>query len=92
MTALVERGVDFLIYNGKYDWTCNWLSNQAYLDKLDWSGSSEYLKQDMRPWHVKTDGKSRMAGETKSALSLGGGRLSESHKLSNAVAFADVIE
>ena len=81
MTALVERGIDILIYNGKLDWTCNHLANKAFLDKLDWSGLSEYLKQEMRPWHVKVDGKSRLAGETKSAVSLGGGRLSRSESL-----------
>jgi len=75
VTALVERGVDVLIYNGKYDWICNWESNRIWLNNLIWSGSEEYLEKEMKPWRVSVNGTDVKAGDTKSATSLGGGKI-----------------
>jgi carboxypeptidase C (cathepsin A) len=60
------------------DWICNWKSNEAWLNRLIWSGSKDYLSQEMQPWHVKVDGEKKHAGDTKTSVSLGGGKISES--------------
>lgn len=60
------------------DWICNWKSNEAWLDGLVWSGSKDYLGKEMKPWHATVAGEDRHAGDTKTALSLGGGKLSTS--------------
>ena len=59
------------------DWICNWKSNEAWLNRLIWSGSKDYLSKDLKPWHAKVDGKDRHAGDTKTAVSLGGGKISK---------------
>lgn len=55
-----------LIYAGTHDWQCNWIANKLWVDKLDWTGRSAYVKESWRSWHV--DGEK--AGETKNAGSL----------------------
>ncbi|KAI0751275.1 peptidase S10 serine carboxypeptidase [Daedaleopsis nitida] len=61
VAGLLERGVRTLVYSGTYDWQCNWYATKLWLDKLEWTGSSQYLSQDFRDWIV--DG--HKAGEVK---------------------------
>ncbi|TFK48024.1 serine carboxypeptidase [Heliocybe sulcata] len=63
VAALLERGVDVLIYAGTYDWICNWVGNERWTLDLDWSGKDEFVKQNLTEW--KVDGK--VAGVTRSA-------------------------
>lgn len=63
VSALLERNIRVLIYAGTYDWQCNWIANKLWVDKLDWTGRSAYVKESWRSWYV--DGEK--AGETKSA-------------------------
>jgi carboxypeptidase C (cathepsin A) len=63
VSALLERNIRVLIYAGTYDWQCNWIANKLWVDKLDWTGHSAYVKESWRSWYV--DGEK--AGETKSA-------------------------
>ncbi|KAH9894182.1 peptidase S10 serine carboxypeptidase [Cubamyces lactineus] len=63
VAGLLERGVRVLIYAGTYDWQCNWVANKLWLDKLEWTGVTQYTSEQVRDWTV--DG--RKAGETKSA-------------------------
>ncbi|KAF9261716.1 serine carboxypeptidase [Marasmius fiardii PR-910] len=63
VAALLERGVRVLIYVGVYDWGCNWIGNERWTLKLEWSGSEDFSKQELREWFV--DGK--VAGNTRSS-------------------------
>lgn len=58
---LLESKVPILIYAGDKDFICNWLGNQAWTDKLPWSGHEEFAKQKIKSWTV---GK-KQAGEVK---------------------------
>ncbi|KAG7097430.1 hypothetical protein E1B28_004774 [Marasmius oreades] len=62
VAALLDRGVRVLIYAGTYDWQCNWVSNKAWTDALEWGGAGTYVKEEMRVWAVDPD---REAGEVK---------------------------
>jgi carboxypeptidase C (cathepsin A) len=53
------------------------MSNKRWLDNLVWTGAKGYLAEEMKPWSVNVDGKDVKAGDTKTAHSLGGGKLSE---------------
>jgi carboxypeptidase C (cathepsin A) len=67
VAALLERGVQALIYVGKYDWICNHVGNEAWTTELEWSGREEFAKQPLKDWSV--DGKTP-AGSTRSAKGL----------------------
>ncbi|KAH9483101.1 Carboxypeptidase Y-like protein A [Psilocybe cubensis] len=58
---LLDRGVRVLIYAGTYDWQCNYIANQLWVDKLEWSGQASYADEEWRDWTV--DGVK--AGEVK---------------------------
>lgn len=66
VAALLERGVDALIYVGKNDWICNHVGNEAWTVQLEWSGHDEFAGQALREW--KVDGE--VAGMTRSANGL----------------------
>jgi carboxypeptidase C (cathepsin A) len=53
--ALLDRGVDALIYVGTYDWICNWVANERWTLAVEWSGQEEFVKEELREW--KVDGK-----------------------------------
>ncbi|KJA21650.1 hypothetical protein HYPSUDRAFT_41773 [Hypholoma sublateritium FD-334 SS-4] len=58
---LLDRGIRVLIYAGTYDWQCNWVANKLWVDKLGWSGKTQYAEQQWRDWSA---GGSK-AGEVK---------------------------
>ena len=66
VAALLERGVDALIYAGATDWICNWVGNERWTLALQWSGQEEFSGQPLMDW--KHDGK--RAGRTRSAKGL----------------------
>lgn len=66
VAALLERGVQALIYVGKYDWGCNHVGNEAWTTALEWSGREMFAAQPLREWIV--DGKT--AGSVRSAKGL----------------------
>jgi carboxypeptidase C (cathepsin A) len=66
VAALLERGVQALIYVGKYDWGCNHVGNEAWTTALEWSGREAFAAQPLREWIV--DGKT--AGSVRSAKGL----------------------
>ena len=61
MIDILQQNLPVLIYAGDKDFICNWLGNQAWADKLEWSGSKEFSKAPVRKW--KVDGKH--AGDVK---------------------------
>jgi len=54
------------------------MSNKRWLDNLVWTGAKTYLSEEMKPWSAKVDGSDVKAGDTKTAYSLGGGKISKS--------------
>ncbi|KAL0573296.1 hypothetical protein V5O48_008659 [Marasmius crinis-equi] len=62
VSGLLDRGVRVLIYAGTYDWQCNWVSNKAWTDALEWGGAGEYAGEEMREWEL---GSGKTAGRVK---------------------------
>lgn len=58
---MLESGLPVLIYAGDKDFICNWLGNQAWSDRLPWSGHKQFAAEPIRTWTV---GK-KAAGEVK---------------------------
>lgn len=74
VSGLLERGVRVLNYVGTLDWSksqtglvltlvCNYIGNEAWMEKLHWSGQEEYNVAKLERWTV--DGE--VAGEYKTA-------------------------
>ncbi|XP_048608128.1 serine carboxypeptidase-like 47 isoform X1 [Brassica napus] len=40
--ALVEDGINLLVYAGEYDLVCNWLGNSRWVEQMNWSGQKEF--------------------------------------------------
>ncbi|KAI5083732.1 hypothetical protein GOP47_0003475 [Adiantum capillus-veneris] len=40
--ALLEDGIQLLVYAGEYDLICNWLGNSRWVSAIDWSGKNNY--------------------------------------------------
>ncbi|CAJ1967721.1 unnamed protein product [Sphenostylis stenocarpa] len=40
--ALLEDGINLLIYAGEYDLICNWLGNSRWVHAMEWSGKREF--------------------------------------------------
>ncbi|CAI5760457.1 unnamed protein product [Candida verbasci] len=47
---LLEQDLPVLIYAGDKDFICNWLGNQGWTDRLEWSGSKGFSKAPIRKW------------------------------------------
>ncbi|KZO98288.1 serine carboxypeptidase [Calocera viscosa TUFC12733] len=67
VSALLERGVDALIYVGTYDWICNWVGNARWLEALEWHGQEAFNAEQLNVWDV--DG--ARAGEWKAGQKKG---------------------
>lgn len=59
------------------------MSNKRWLDNLVWTGAQTYLSEEMKPWSAKVGGSDVKAGDTKTAYSLGGGKISEPFEFSD---------
>ncbi|KAE9617522.1 putative carboxypeptidase C [Lupinus albus] len=40
--ALLEDGINLLVYAGEYDLICNWLGNSRWVHAMEWSGRKEF--------------------------------------------------
>ncbi|KAH7293961.1 hypothetical protein KP509_28G050100 [Ceratopteris richardii] len=40
--ALLDDGIQLLVYAGEYDLICNWLGNARWVSVIEWSGSDNY--------------------------------------------------
>ncbi|KAL7173747.1 hypothetical protein ACSBR2_033077 [Camellia fascicularis] len=64
--ALLEGGINMLIYAGEYDLICNWLGNYRWVNLMQWSGQNNFTTAPAVPFVV--DG--ALAGIMKSYGSL----------------------
>ncbi|ESQ42259.1 hypothetical protein EUTSA_v10013304mg [Eutrema salsugineum] len=53
--ALVEDGINLLVYAGEYDILCNWLGNSRWVEQMNWSGQKDFGSAKTVPFLV--DGK-----------------------------------
>ncbi|KAJ0238809.1 Serine carboxypeptidase-like 47 [Hirschfeldia incana] len=53
--ALVEDGINALVYAGEYDLICNWLGNSRWVEQMSWSGQKDFGATKTVPFLV--DGK-----------------------------------
>ncbi|KAF9567098.1 serine carboxypeptidase [Agrocybe pediades] len=67
VSALLERGVKALIYVGTFDSLCNYIENERWTRRLDWTGHEEFATKPLREWFVDPGGK---AGVTRNARGL----------------------
>lgn len=49
---ILEKGLPVLIYAGDKDYICNWLGNENWVRKLEWSGSKGIAEAKVEPWIV----------------------------------------
>jgi cathepsin A (carboxypeptidase C) len=66
ITALLERGVRVLSYVGTFDFICNHIGNEMWLEALEWTGKKAYNKAELTDWKVN----GKVAGSYKSAGNL----------------------
>ena len=50
--ALLEDGLEVLVYAGDEDLVCNWLSNSRWATSFNWSGQAEYARAPWRKFEV----------------------------------------
>ncbi|KAK9126606.1 hypothetical protein Scep_015452 [Stephania cephalantha] len=60
--ALLEDGINMLIYAGEYDLICNWLGNSRWVHAMEWSGQKKFTGAPTVPFMVN----GAKAGELKS--------------------------
>ena len=66
VAAVLEKEIPVLIYAGDKDFICNWVGQELWLKKLEWSGLYLYNSKNKTVWETELG----PAGETKSALGL----------------------
>lgn len=50
--ALLEDGIQLLVYAGEYDLICNWLGNSRWVHAMEWSGQSGFVSSSEIPFLV----------------------------------------
>ncbi|QCE07900.1 serine carboxypeptidase-like [Vigna unguiculata] len=50
--ALLEDGINMLVYAGEYDLICNWLGNSKWVHAMEWSGQKEFVSSLEVPFKV----------------------------------------
>ncbi|XP_027363665.1 serine carboxypeptidase-like [Abrus precatorius] len=50
--ALLEDGINLLVYAGEYDLICNWLGNSRWVHAMEWSGQKEFVASPEVPFVV----------------------------------------
>lgn len=63
IAALLDRNIRVLIYVGTYNLICNHVGTERWSLKLEWSGQTDFVSQELSDWYV--DGKK--AGHMRSA-------------------------
>ncbi|XP_065870576.1 serine carboxypeptidase-like [Euphorbia lathyris] len=50
--ALLEDGIQLLVYAGEYDLICNWLGNSRWVHAMEWSGQKKFVSSPEVPFKV----------------------------------------
>ncbi|GMH13304.1 hypothetical protein Nepgr_015145 [Nepenthes gracilis] len=50
--ALLEDGIQLLVYAGEYDLICNWLGNSRWVHAMEWSGQKDFGASAEVPFEV----------------------------------------
>ncbi|KAL0460147.1 UNVERIFIED_CONTAM: Serine carboxypeptidase 3 [Sesamum latifolium] len=50
--ALLEDGIQLLVYAGEYDLICNWLGNSRWVHAMEWSGQKQFVAAPTTPFSV----------------------------------------
>ncbi|KMT07962.1 hypothetical protein BVRB_6g144960 [Beta vulgaris subsp. vulgaris] len=50
--ALLEDGIQLLVYAGEYDLICNWLGNSRWVHAMEWSGQNNFVASSEVPFEV----------------------------------------
>jgi cathepsin A (carboxypeptidase C) len=61
VSAVLESGLQVLVYSGDKDFICNWRGGEAWTQAVEWSGQQDFLATPYNEWMV--NGKS--AGQLK---------------------------
>lgn len=48
VTALLNRDLPVLVYNGDKDFICNWEGGQLWTTNIDWKHGDDFRKQEMK--------------------------------------------
>jgi len=48
---LLAANVSVLVYNGEFDYLCNWYGSQAWTSKLSWPGQNEFNNATQTNWN-----------------------------------------
>jgi len=77
LAALLERGVNVLIYVGANDFVCNWVGNEKMTLSLEWTQQAEFQAQPLSDWIVdgQAAGVTRSVGPLTFATIYGAGHL-----------------
>ncbi|ORY34286.1 Alpha/Beta hydrolase protein [Naematelia encephala] len=52
VAALLERGIRVLSYVGTFDFICNHIANERWMEKLEWTGKEGYNAAEFADWTV----------------------------------------
>lgn len=50
---ILDAGIKVLIYAGDKDYLCNWIVNDAWTKRLQWSGAQEFRDEDFEPYQPR---------------------------------------
>ncbi|KAK7461384.1 hypothetical protein VKT23_008562 [Stygiomarasmius scandens] len=70
VAALLERGIRVLVYVGEYDWLCNWIGQERWVHRMEWSGREAFVNKEMEDWVVDANEERKKSGRMKSANGL----------------------
>lgn len=65
---LLKAGVRVLLYQGQFDWKDGFVSNEAWIRTLSWTGTQQFLASPRKIWRRQSDGE--IAGYWKSFENL----------------------
>ncbi|GMI30006.1 hypothetical protein TrRE_jg77 [Triparma retinervis] len=73
LPAMLDEGINILIYAGDADFICNWMGNLAWVEDMEWAGKEAFNKAKEENF-VLDDGKAYGAGKS-AKVGKGGGTL-----------------
>lgn len=53
VSAVLEKGIQVLVYSGDKDFICNWRGGEAWTNAVTWTGQEDFNKQEYSDWDVK---------------------------------------